>query len=708
MKSSNSTPNIRKNHRLKRFCYIAYNCTHSTNDHLVVFESYSGKRFAGNPYAIYQEMLNDPQYSDFEFVWAFKNPNLHPAASTYPRTKVVKSGSRAYRRAYSEAKYWVNNVTVPDYIIARKDQVYIETWHGTPLKRLGCDIQVESDPRQSLSLMKSRYREKAAKIDFLVSPSRFYTEKISSAFDLKSVNREDVVIETGYPRNDILSTFTPEQALEIKTRLSVPVNKKVILYTPTWRDTQYSADGKFEYKEPVELGALQKKLGGDYIILFRAHHQLDPKQISELGEGVIDVTDVDDVNDLYLISDMLITDYSSTMFDYANLKRPMVFYMYDLEQYGNEIRGFYIDVNTLPGPIVQKESDLADAILDTISNFSYDQKYQDFNQTYNYLDDGNSSKRVLARCIPASANIQKSTFDKLKRTAKYVVLKISRQVIKLFGFAKKVYRKIRKEIPILFQTLLHIGRKRGLVRSSNMKKLYGYMNKYDGERCFIIGNGPSLKASDLDTLKNEYTFGSNMIYKIYDQTSWRPTFHCTIDKICAAYLSKEFKEHISSPLFTNRSVYNIMEEKPDDVIFVRDFAKGPYRVSKHFLSYYYPSGATVTSFVMELALFMGFKEIYLLGVDCTNVFGENGHFTNNYVSKNIIKEDITRIYAKITADEKNVESAAKYSIDKSLYAYSKLEEFSKTQNAKIYNATRGGNLEVFERIDFDSISKKES
>lgn len=271
---------------------------------------------------------------------------------------------------------------------------------------------------------------------------------------------------------------------------------------------------------------------------------------------------------------------------------------------------------------------------------------------------------------------------------------------------KKPFKKILKTTAILYLSTLHIARKRGFCIKQNTRKLYGYMNKYQGERCFIIGNGPSLNAADLDTLVNEYTFGCNMIYKIFDQTNWRPTFHCSIDKICASALANEYKEKIASTFFTNHSIYKSLEDKPDDTIYVQNYYKDPYQVSPRFLSYYHPSNATVTSFMIELAIFMGFKEIYLLGIDCTNVFKDNGHFTGNYVSQDLKEKDIARIYEELSAADRNIDSAAQYSIDKSLYAYAKLKEFAKSKDVKIYNATRGGNLEIYERSRFDSIVKK--
>ena len=108
---------------------------------------------------------------------------------------------------------------------------------------------------------------------------------------------------------------------------------------------------------------------------------------------------VNDINHLYVISDLLVTDYSSVFFDYANLKRPEIFYMYDLEAYGNEIRGFYIDLDELPGPIVQTEDELIKAIKNAETDRSYDEKYKAFCDKFNYLDDGKAAQRVTEAII---------------------------------------------------------------------------------------------------------------------------------------------------------------------------------------------------------------------------------------------------------------------------------------------------------------------
>ena len=178
------------------------------------------------------------------------------------------------------------------------------------------------------------------------------------------------------------------------------IKKKVILYAPTWRDNQHQSGIGYTYKTEVDFEKLQKELGQDYIILFRAHYLVANEFNFEKYKGFIyDVSKIDDINELYIISDILITDYSSVFFDYANLKRPIIFYMYDFEQYKNNIRGFYIDLKELPGSITKTEDELIKEIKKMNNNFKYNKIYEEFNKKYNYLDDGKATERVINKIL---------------------------------------------------------------------------------------------------------------------------------------------------------------------------------------------------------------------------------------------------------------------------------------------------------------------
>ncbi|MBO6046501.1 MAG: CDP-glycerol glycerophosphotransferase family protein, partial [Erysipelotrichaceae bacterium] len=235
--------------------------------------------------------------------------------------------------------------------------------------------------------------------DYLISPSAFCTEKFTSAFGLE--DRQEIIQEVGYPRNDDLFTFDDVKVTAIKYNLGVPQDKKVILYAPTWRDNQHIAGTGYVYKNEMDLDLMKERFGDEYVILYRTHYfvakQLD---LSKYQGFVYNVSNYDDINDLYIISDILITDYSSVFFDYADLRRPILFYMYDLNDYQTNIRDFYIDLSELPGPIAQTQEELINEI-ENIDQF--DEKYHDvykaFNDKFNYLDDGHAAARVVDCCI---------------------------------------------------------------------------------------------------------------------------------------------------------------------------------------------------------------------------------------------------------------------------------------------------------------------
>lgn len=656
------------------------------NEHLIVFEAFSGKRCGGNLRAIYEELMEDERYRDFRFVWIVNDVEAHADLKVRRHTRVVKKDSRSAFILYAKAKYWFNNVALPNYLIPRPHQVYVETWHGTPLKRLGNDIEFEVDPRQSLAEMHKKYYIKGRKMDYLISPSRFYSEKMISSFRLDKSHKEDIILETGYPRNDALFKFTEEDVKRIKEEIGVPEDKKVILYTPTWRDNQFKKGEGFQYNTELDFTKLMQQLGDEYVLLFRAHHQIGFKNVANDVPGVIDVTLVDDVNDLYIISDLMITDYSSTMFDYGDLKRPMVFYMYDLDEYQGEIRDFYFDINELPGPIVKTQDDLVKAVLDQFANFTYDEKYKAFTEKFNYLDDAHAARRVIEKTI-------KTDLGPAFRFYKWVI------------HTKNVIRKGFRDGYIAFSGML---RCMGLCRTENSKLLYSYKNKHKGERCFLVGNGPSMRLSDLEGLQKngEITFGCNLVTKAFDQTTWRPDYYFLIDRICAKFQSEEINEAIGDiPLFTNITTYNIFREKPKNPVILYNIAKDKYKVKRSPLAYYIPSGSTVMSLMIEMAVYMGFSEIYLIGCDCTSTFTGNTHFINGYTDDKLKQRDAKKIVDRMRRLGIQSDDYEKYFLDGSLNAYTLLKEHAIKHHVKIFNATRGGALEVFDRVDLDKFVK---
>ena len=391
---------VRISQRKKRKHYLnKYYNKNIILDNMVIFESYMGRQYSCSPKALYEEMLKDEKYKDYIKVWAFKNPEQHKDLLNNENTYIVKYKSNDYYKAYSQAKYWVSNSRIPNEIKKDEKQEYIQCWHGTPLKKLGFDIKNYTGTKTSTKDLYRNYRIDAERYTYLISPSRFFTEKITSAFDLKGIDKENIFIEKGYPRNDYLYTFDHNDCIEIKSRLNIPKDKKVILYAPTWRENQHKPGVGYTYDLGLDFDLLKKQLEKDYVILFRAHYFISNLFDLDKYKGfIIDVSKYDDINHLYIVSDMLITDYSSVFFDYANLNRPILFYMYDFEEYKNKMRDFYLSIDELPGPIVKDQKMLTNEINKLVNNFVYDEKYLKFNSKFNPYNVP-CSKEVLNECI---------------------------------------------------------------------------------------------------------------------------------------------------------------------------------------------------------------------------------------------------------------------------------------------------------------------
>lgn len=363
----------------------------------VFFITFSGRGYSDSPKAMYEYMMKAPEYKDYKFVWSFREPERF-AFLRNDRTEVVKYRSKAENKALRTSKYWISNYRMLDHQHPKNNQVYVQCWHGTPLKRLGYDLSASDNAMNSMQEIRQKYRTDAAKFSYLVSPSPFTTKVFATAWNLVETGQTDKIIEEGYPRNDRLINATPEEVKKLRQNLGVD-DKKVILYAPTWRDNQHTSGTGYTYKTEVDFDKLRNELGDEYVILFRAHYLVANSFDFDKYKGfVVDVSSYSDINELYLAADILITDYSSVFFDYSNLGKPIIFYMYDLEQYAGELRGFYISLDELPGPIVRDEDHLL-AEIHACDGWSPDEKYQSFCAKYNPKDDGNASARTLAAII---------------------------------------------------------------------------------------------------------------------------------------------------------------------------------------------------------------------------------------------------------------------------------------------------------------------
>ena len=363
-----------------------------TCNKLIIFESFSGKQYSCNPKAIYEYLVeNEPYYNmywsvDKRYINHFKGKEL----------KIVKRYSLKWLLVLGFSKYWIVNSRMPATLPKPKHTTYIQTWHGTPLKKLVFDMKEIHMPWTTTEDYKSGFYKESRNWDYLISPNSYASRIFKSAFLF-----EKELLECGYPRNDILyigNNF--EYIKKLKKSLGIPLGKKVILYAPTWRDDQIYKVGHYKFEMPLDFDALQKKYSDDCVILLRMHYLIaECFDLSAYQGFIYDFSQVVDINELYLVSDLLITDYSSVFFDYANLRRPIIFYCYDIEVYRDRLRGFYFNIEReAMGPVVRD----MDALISVLEIFnqegvfsSYDQIYHDFCRAYCYLEDGHSTKRFI-------------------------------------------------------------------------------------------------------------------------------------------------------------------------------------------------------------------------------------------------------------------------------------------------------------------------
>ncbi|MCS3483677.1 CDP-glycerol glycerophosphotransferase [Bacillus sp. JUb11] len=366
----------------------------------VIFESFNGKQFSCNPRAIFEYMKEN--HPDYTLIWSVKKG--YEAPFQEKGIYYIHRLSFKWILAMARAEYWVVNSRLPLWIPKPGHTTYLQTWHGTPLKRLAVDMDEVHIPGANTKKYKKNFTKEASKWDCLISPNAYSTEIFTRAFQF-----QQTMIESGYPRNDFLYNQNNEGTIRaLKQKMNLPLDKKIILYAPTWRDDQYYTIGKYKFELDLDLHELRSSIGEEYIIILRMHYLV--AENFDLGpyEGfAYDFSHYEDIRDLYMISDLLLTDYSSVFFDYANLRRPMLFYVPDIETYRDKLRGFYFDFEQeAPGPLVKETASVIDWIKETEkSTFTLPASFTSFYEKFCYLENGESSKRVVD-----------SVFEKIKST----------------------------------------------------------------------------------------------------------------------------------------------------------------------------------------------------------------------------------------------------------------------------------------------------
>lgn len=325
-----------------------------TDPNLILFSSYGGRKYDDSPRVVYEYLLAHPVSDKHKYIWAFVNP------SDYPEVKnSVKTDTFSYYITALKSGYWITNSSISRGLnFQKKSTKNILFEHGmTAIKRISTDVV---------------QKEHVFVTGFYEQYDMVFVEGKKEIPILSNVRRlgKNRFYATGYPRNDDLVDYAPDEVTIIKEKLGIPQDKKVILYAPTFRDYCKTKDGRSALQLPIDFKKWESLLGNEYVLLITAHYEVS-KFLDTLPKNdfVFNAFGYPRVNDLLKVADILISDYSSIVFDYSILERPILCYGYDYDQF-MKVRGTYEDITKLFYDGVIRDED---TLLHTISNINYDE-----------------------------------------------------------------------------------------------------------------------------------------------------------------------------------------------------------------------------------------------------------------------------------------------------------------------------------------------
>ncbi|WP_335939080.1 bifunctional glycosyltransferase/CDP-glycerol:glycerophosphate glycerophosphotransferase [Streptomyces sp. PTD5-9] len=354
----------------------------------VLYSSFDGRQYSDSPRAVHEELVRRGIGS--EHLWVVRDQQARlPEGVT-----AVEHGSAAWHEALATSRHIVTNTQLPEWFERREDQFVVQTWHGTPLKRIGLD---HAGAGRADAARLAAVERLARQWSVLVSPNSFATPVLRRALGYRGE-----VLECGLPRNDLF--HAPDRAkvaAAVRERLGIPEDRRVVLYAPTWRDDQPCGGGRYALGRHLDPLAAERELAPHTVLLVRRHH-LVAGRIADRGSGFVrDVSRYPDAGELLLISDVLVTDYSSTMFDFARTGRPMLFHTHDLAHYRDAVRGFCFDFEArAPGPLIPGSAALVEALRDPARAVrGHARAYAAFRRDFCDPGDGRAAAAVADRML---------------------------------------------------------------------------------------------------------------------------------------------------------------------------------------------------------------------------------------------------------------------------------------------------------------------
>ncbi|WP_432172213.1 bifunctional glycosyltransferase/CDP-glycerol:glycerophosphate glycerophosphotransferase [Streptomyces sp. Tue6028] len=347
-----------------------------------VFSSYWGRGHGCNPGALEAAFRSHAPHIATAWIAHPEHHHTIPAA-----TRRLRPGTAAYWTALARSKYLVNNVNFDRRLVKRRGQIMIQTQHGTPLKHMGLDLQ--DRPAAARGTDFAELLRSADKWDYCLSANRHSTLVWERVFPSSFTT-----LEYGMPRNDVFQQATSADVSRLRESLGIPQGTVAVLYAPTYRDYRRTQ------RRTLDLERVLRRLGPRFVVLTRAHHSYDAPLAQAAGGRLIDVSDHPSVESLCLASDALVTDYSSLMFDYAGLDRPIVVHADDWETY-EASRGTYFDLRAFPpGAVARSEDELIDIFASGHWRGSRSAQLRAaFRDRFCPYDDGLAAERVVRRVV---------------------------------------------------------------------------------------------------------------------------------------------------------------------------------------------------------------------------------------------------------------------------------------------------------------------
>ncbi|MCG2622267.1 CDP-glycerol glycerophosphotransferase family protein [Arthrobacter sp. I2-34] len=360
----------------------------------VLFRSYFGESASCNQLAIHKELRE--RGSKLELLWAVKDRSVAIPEGAIP----VIRDSEDWYRSLATTKYYVDNMHQPEYMVKRDGQVIIQTFHGYPFKSMGLPHweSLHLDGHRVDSLL-----ARAKDWDYLVSPAAYATPLLREHFGYQGK-----VLEYGYPRNDeLVNDASAARRISIRRGLGIAADQNVALYAPTFRDADAINDYRSRMVSFLDVRRLSEELGPQWTVLVRGHayHARQGVKLTNT-DRIRNVSTHASINELMIASDIGIFDYSSIRFDYAALRKPMIFMVPDIDSYFRYRKPVVDFSATAPGPQVSSTEEVAATLMNAAeTGFSLPPQYMEFVAGYTYLDDGTASRRVVDQIFgsPAAA-----------------------------------------------------------------------------------------------------------------------------------------------------------------------------------------------------------------------------------------------------------------------------------------------------------------